>query len=90
MTTDEQHLDGNAAGGILGQIFAAEMTMAHVTCAGCSHDWLMAETSVYATAMGTIIRCPGCGQPLIRIAHGPQRFWIDWSGTQLMQLRTAD
>jgi len=28
MTRDEQHLDGNAAGSVLGQIFAFEMTTA--------------------------------------------------------------
>jgi len=30
MTNEEQHLDGNAAGGVLGQIFAFEMTTAEV------------------------------------------------------------
>jgi hypothetical protein len=42
---------------------------------------------VYATAMGTIIRCRGCGEAMMRIAHGPQRYWIDFSGTRLLQLR---
>lgn len=90
MTIDEQQLDGNAAGGVLGQIFAVEMTTAQVTCAGCGRDGTMAEAVVYATAMGTIIRCPGCGDALIRIAHGPQRYWIDCSGTRLMQLHIAE
>lgn len=89
MTIDEQKLDGNAAGGVLGQIFAFEMTTAHITCANCSAGGPMGETAVYATAMGTVIRCPGCGAALIRVAHGPQRYWIDFSGTRLMQLRDA-
>jgi hypothetical protein len=89
MTIDEQELDGNAAGGVLGQIFAFEMTMAQITCAGCGREGVMAQTDVFATAMGTIIRCPGCGDPMIRIAHGPQRYWIDFSGTRLMQLKDA-
>ena len=33
MTIDQQRLDGNAAGGVLGQIFAFEMTTAEVICA---------------------------------------------------------
>jgi len=40
--------------------------------------------------MGTIVRCPGCGEALIRIAHGPQRYWVDFSGTRLMQLAATE
>ena len=90
MTSDEQMLDGNAAGGVLGQIFAFEMTTAHITCAHCGAEWLMGGTVVYATAMGTIVRCPSCGEALIRVAHGPRRYWLDFSGTRLLQLRDAE
>jgi len=84
MTIDEQHLDGNAAGGVLGQIFAFEMTTAEVICANCD------AVGPIGAAMGTIVRCPGCGEALIRIAHGPQRYWVDFSGTRLLQLRKAE
>jgi hypothetical protein len=87
MTSDEQQLDGNAAGGVLGQIFAFEMTTAEVICAHCNTVEPIGATMVYATAMGTIIRCRGCGEALMRIAHGPQRYWIDFSGTRLLELR---
>jgi hypothetical protein len=90
MTIDEQALDGNAAGGILGQIFAFEMTTAEVICAHCDTAGPIGAATVYATAMGTIVRCAGCGEPLIRIAHGPQRYWLDFSGTRLLQLRDAE
>lgn len=90
MTIDEQALDGNAAGGVLGQIFAFEMTTAHITCAGCGSSWPVGGTAVYASAMGTIIRCPGCGAALIRVAYGPQRYSVDFGGTRLLQLRDAE
>jgi ribosomal protein S27E len=90
MTTDDQHLDGNAAGGVLRQIFAVEMTMAEVICANCDAVGPIGATIVYATAMGTIIRCPGCGEALMRIAHGPQHYWIDFSGIRLMQLTAIE
>ncbi len=90
MTTDEQHLDGNAAGGVLRQIFAVEMTTAAVICASCDAVGLIGAALVYATTMGTIIRCPGCGEALMRIAHGPQRYWVDFSGMRLMQLAAAE
>ena len=90
MTNEEQHLDGNAAGGVLGQIFAFEMTTAEVICANCDLVGPIGAAVVYATAMGTIIRCPGCGEALIRVAHGPQRYWVDFSGTRLLQLRVTE
>ena len=90
MTTDDRYLDGNAAGGVLGQIFAFEMTNAEVICANCDTVGPIGAALVYATAMGMIIRCPGCGEPLMRIAHGPQRYWLDFSGTRLLQLGTAE
>jgi len=90
MTIDEQRLDGNAAGGVLGQIFAFEMTTAEVICANCDAVGPIGAAIVYATAMGTIIRCPGCNQALMRIAHGSQRYWVDLSGTRLMQLRVTE
>jgi hypothetical protein len=88
MIGDQQHLDGNAAGGVLRQIFAVEMTTAEVICAYCDAVGPIGAALVYATAMGTIIRCPGCDEVLMRIAHGPQRLWVDFSGTRLMQLAT--
>ena len=90
MTSDEHHLDGNAAGVILGQIFAFEMTTAEVICANCDAVGPIGATLVDATAMGTIVRCPGCGEALIRIAHGPQRYWVEFSGTRLMQLAATE
>ena len=90
MTNDEQQLDGNAAGGVLGQIFAFEMTTAEVICAHCGAVEAIGAAMVYATSMGTIIRCRGCGEALMRIAHGPQRYWIDFSGTRLLQLRELE
>jgi hypothetical protein len=63
MSTDEQHLDGNAAGGVLGQIFAVEMTMAQAICAHCDAVGPIGAALVYATAMGTIIRCSAAAMP---------------------------
>jgi hypothetical protein len=90
MTSDEQQLDGNAAGGVLGQIFAFEMTTAEVICAHCDAVGPIGAAVVYATAMGTIIRCRGCDEALMRIVHGPQRYWIDFSGMRMMQLTAAE
>ncbi|HEX5688911.1 MAG TPA: DUF6510 family protein [Roseiflexaceae bacterium] len=89
MTSDEQRLDGNVAAGVLGQIFAFEMTTAEIICAHCDAVGPIGAAVVYASAMGTIVRCSGCGEAIIRVAHGPQRLWIDFSGARLMQLQAG-
>lgn len=84
--SDEQRLDGNVVGGLLGQIFVAEMTTARVTCTNCGHEGVIGEAVVYASAMGTIVRCVGCREALIRAAHGPQGVRVDFSGVWLLRL----
>ena len=54
---DENRLDGNAAGGLLGEIFPFEMTTAKVTCTSCGSLWRVGQTMVYGHDMGTIVRC---------------------------------
>jgi len=66
------------------------MTTAEVICAHCDTVSPIGEAMVYATAMGTIVRCRGCGEALIRIAHGPQRYWVDFSGMRLLQLAATE
>lgn len=89
---DVQHLDGNVVGGVLGQIFAVEMTIAQLTCASCSRRGPLGGALAYTTAMGTILRCPGCGEALIRITHGSGHLylWMDISGVQLLELRVPE
>ena len=55
-------LDGNAAAGLLSEVFAAEMTSASGTCAGCGATNVFAEAQLYTHA-------PGHGAPLPEL-HG--------------------
>jgi hypothetical protein len=48
---DENRLDGNAAGGLLGEIFPFEMTTAQVTCTSCGSLWRVGQTMVYDRAL---------------------------------------
>jgi hypothetical protein len=50
---------------------------------------MMGEAVVYASAMGTVIRCPGCGAAMIRVVEAPNRLWLDLSGARLLEIRTA-
>jgi len=86
---DENRLDGNAAGGVLGEVFPFEMTSAQVACVSCGAVWRLGQAMVYMHDMGTIMRCATCVNPLIRVAHGSGRYWLDLRGVRYLQAEEA-
>lgn len=78
--TDAQRVDGNAAAGILSELFVPDLTVARAKCAGCGATRMIAVLHVYAHGMGTVMRCPGCGGVVLRIARTPTHFWLDATG----------
>lgn len=80
MDDADRRLDGNAAAGLLAEIFAAEMTVSWATCAHCGAEDQMGRLVVYMRAPGTVFRCSVCGKVVLRIVQGPQRLWMDFSG----------
>ncbi len=54
-------VDGNAIGGLLLDVFGAEMTAAKGTCATCGNVGPMAELTVYLPGPGSVARCRVCG-----------------------------
>jgi hypothetical protein len=73
-------LDGNAAAGLLREVFAFEATAARMTCAGCAGMVPMAELRLYAIELGAILRCPSCDMAVVRIARTPRGLWLDLRG----------
>lgn len=88
MTTEieESRLDGNAIGGLLQEIFVLEMTAAVGTCAHCGAVNEVGRLQVYVRAPGTVVRCPGCEQVLMKIVRGPGRYWLDMTGVRSLEL----
>ncbi len=82
---EERRLDGNAIGGLLREIFTMEMTAAESTCAGCGAINAVGRVMVYRDAPGTVVRCPECGQVLMRIVHGRGRYWVDMTGMRCLE-----
>ncbi len=85
----ELRLDGNAIGGLLGEIFAMEMTSAMGTCGGCGAVNAIGRVHVYMQAPGAVVRCPDCTAVLMRIVHGKGRYWVDLSGLRVLELAEA-
>jgi hypothetical protein len=73
-------LDGNAAGGLLREVFAFDATVARATCAGCARVVPMGELRLYAIELGAILRCPSCNEAVVRIACTPRGLWLDLRG----------
>lgn len=73
-------VDGNAAAGVLSEVFVPDMTAARATCGGCGVARAMGELMVYAHGMGTVMRCPDCDGVVMRLARTPTHVWVDATG----------
>jgi hypothetical protein len=86
MEDNDLRLDGNAAGGLLNEIFSFEMTTAKATCEGCGSIKPIGELMLYQHGMGAILRCPGCDWALIRITHIRGCYRLDLSGMSCLRI----
>ena len=86
MSSDECNaalpLDGNAAAGLLREVFAFEMTVAMVTCSGCGASAPVGAVRVFGGAMGAILRCATCDTAVVRLARTPRGTWLDLRGAR--------
>ena len=82
-----ERLDGNAIGGVLWEVFGAEMTIATGTCGSCGASGTVAELHVYVRAPGIVARCASCDSVLMKIVDGPDRTWLDLSGLRTLEIR---
>jgi hypothetical protein len=86
MKDNHLRLDGNAAGGMLNELFPCEMTAAEATCGGCGTMKSIGELMLYRHGMGAILRCPGCDSALIRITHIRGCYRLDLSGMSCLRI----
>lgn len=86
---DEQDLklDGNAAAGLLRELFAFELTTARGRCENCGAVAEVGAVSVYANAPGCVLRCPQCESVLMRIVSNAGRYWLDARGISWLEIR---
>ena len=81
-------LDGNAAAGLLGEIFATEMTTADCACASCGATNVLAATHLYVHAPGAVLRCPSCTAMLMCVVRFPDGgLLVDPSGLMHIRIR---
>ena len=79
-------LDGNAAGGVLYEIFGTDVTAAIGTCDSCGASGEVATVHLYRGA-GLTLRCPHCEAVLMKIATAGPRIWVDFRGLRTLELQ---
>jgi hypothetical protein len=86
-TANELRLDGNAAAGLLSEVFRPEVTGAPARCGGCGAEGPVGTLLLYGHGMGVVLRCPRCEHVMIRIAHMREVVALDMRGTVFLRLR---
>jgi hypothetical protein len=82
---DALMVDGNAIGGLLQEVFAAEMTTAIGTCASCGAAGPLGAVHVFRGA-GIVLRCPRCESVLATIVRNGSRTWLAMRGVQRLEI----
>jgi Family of unknown function (DUF6510) len=82
----DRSLDGNAAAGALGEVFAFDVTMAVTTCATCGDSHRVAELPAYLDGPGVVLRCASCSAAQVRLVRAGDRAWLDLRGIQVLEI----
>jgi ribosomal protein S27AE len=83
-TTTARRLDGNAAGGMLDDLFAVDVTTARSRCASCGTTSMLGAHHLYADAPALVLRCPTCTAVVMRIGWQDGRILLDLRGAELL------
>jgi hypothetical protein len=87
--TDDLHVDGNALGGMLMEVFGREMTDTHGSCASCGSVHAVGAMMVYRSA-GHVMRCPTCGNVVAVVATIRERTRVHLAGMSWMEPMQGD
>ena len=62
-------LDGNAIGGVLGEVFIRDLTTARVACGGCGAVEPLGAEAAYTRGPGVVLRCRHCHALLLVVSR---------------------
>ncbi|MFA6115265.1 MAG: DUF6510 family protein [Sphingomonas sp.] len=89
MTDDTMVLDGNAAAGALGSLFAFDVTMAIVRCGNCNASGPLAELRFFGSPQAMVLRCRHCDEVNIRLLETGRTINLDLSGAARIEIGRA-
>lgn len=73
-------VDGSGVGGLLAEVFGAEMTAAPGQCAHCHTVSVVGTMRAYMRGPGVVLRCPACAEVMLRVARTPRGTMVDARG----------
>ena len=85
----ETHVDGNALGGMMMEVFGREMTDAHGACGSCGTINAIGAMLVYRGA-GDVMRCPACGNVVAVAVTIHERTRVHFAGVRWLEPNTPD
>jgi hypothetical protein len=88
-TMNDLRLDGNAAAGLLGQLFAFEVTTATAICDGCGHASPIGALPLYGQQTGVVLRCPACDHVMLVATRSRDEWWLDLRGVRIVRSQTG-
>jgi len=88
MDERQLRLDGNAAAGILRDLFVDELTGARGACGSCGLITEMGAEHLYMYpgAPGAVLRCRGCEDVLMVVVHAGDRCRVGLRGLAWLEL----
>lgn len=86
MTTEVVALDGNAAAGAIGRLFAFDVTMVIVTCGACGIERPFAELRLFGGPLAMVLRCSICEAVNIRLLETRECINVDMSGAARIEI----
>ena len=87
---DTDRLDGNAAAGVLMQVFCGEPSTAKIICAGCGETAAIGALPAYGLELGAILRCQTCDTAVLRVGAAGNRVWVDLRGAVSLRMEISD
>lgn len=89
MSDDAMALDGNAAAGALGCLFAFDVTTAIVRCGNCDASGPLAELRFFGSPQAMTLRCRRCDAVNIRLLETDRTINLDLSGAARIEVVRA-
>jgi phage FluMu protein Com len=78
-------LDGNAAAGLLQEIFVPEITAVEIRCEACGTTGAVGSLRLYGAPMGAVLRCTHCDRVLIRTVQTPRGRWLEMANARYLK-----
>ena len=76
MESDAMRVDGNAMAGVLGEVFAQEVTAAQIACGGCGKVEPVGAEHAYTQAPGMVMRCCHCDSVLVVVTQAGETYRV--------------